>query len=103
MAQNFLFSERQSRRKSNILANDLLEMVIVERYSELTKLPFSDRPMLQLLSREEIEDIHNASLEILENPGLEILSKRALDILKEAGGYVNYEKNRVTIPRELVK
>ena len=55
------------------------------------------KPNITLLSRDEIEDIHNASLEILENPGLEIESKRALDILKEAGGNVNYEKNRATI------
>jgi trimethylamine--corrinoid protein Co-methyltransferase len=61
------------------------------------------RPNITLLSGDEIEDIHNASLEILENPGLEIESKRALDILKEAGGNVNYEKNRATIPRDLVK
>lgn len=61
------------------------------------------RSTINILSRGEIEDIHNASLEILENPGLEILSKRALDILKEAGGNVNYEKNRATIPRHLVK
>ena len=61
------------------------------------------RSTINLLSRDEIEDIHNASLEILENPGLEILSKRALDILKEAGGNVNYEKNRATIPQHLVK
>ena len=61
------------------------------------------RSSINLLSRDEIEGIHNASLETLENPGLEILSKRALDILKEAGGNVNYEKNHVTIPRDLVK
>jgi trimethylamine--corrinoid protein Co-methyltransferase len=61
------------------------------------------RPSITLLSRDEIEDIHNASLEILENPGLEIESKRALDILKEVGGNVNYEKKRATIPRDLVK
>jgi len=61
------------------------------------------RTSINLLSRDEIEDIHDASLEILENPGVEILSKRALDVLKEAGGNVNNEKNRVTIPRDLVK
>ena len=61
------------------------------------------RPSINLLSRDEIEDIHDASLEILENPGLEILNKRALDILREAGGNVDYEKNRATIPRDLVK
>jgi trimethylamine--corrinoid protein Co-methyltransferase len=61
------------------------------------------RSSINLLSRDEIEEIHNASLEILENPGLQIESKRALDIVKEAGGNVNYEKNRATIPRALVK
>jgi trimethylamine--corrinoid protein Co-methyltransferase len=61
------------------------------------------RSSINLLTRNEVENIHNASLEILENPGLEILSKPALDILKEAGGNVNYEKKRATIPRDLVK
>jgi len=58
---------------------------------------------INLLTNNEIEAIHNASLEILENPGLEIQSKCALDILKEAGGDVNYERHRVTIPQHLVK
>ena len=61
------------------------------------------RSSITLLSKDETEDIHNASLEILENPGLEILSRAALDILKEAGASVDYDKNRATIPRSLVK
>ncbi|HYB84259.1 MAG TPA: trimethylamine methyltransferase family protein [archaeon] len=61
------------------------------------------RPSINLLSRDEIEDIHNASLEILEDPGLEILSEGALDIVKEAGGTVNYATKRATIPRNVVK
>jgi trimethylamine--corrinoid protein Co-methyltransferase len=61
------------------------------------------RSSFNLLTRDEVEDIHNASLEILEDPGLEIESKRALDILREAGANVNYKNNRATIQRTLVK
>jgi trimethylamine--corrinoid protein Co-methyltransferase len=61
------------------------------------------RSSLNLLSKTEIESIHNATLEILENPGLEILSKRALDILKKVGANVDYEKNRATISQHLVE
>ena len=58
---------------------------------------------LNLLSKTEIDDIHNATLEILENPGLKIPSKRALDILNEVGASVDYGKNLATIPQYLVR
>lgn len=61
------------------------------------------RSRLKLLSRSETKDIHDASLQILENPGLRIPSKRALDILKMAGANVDYEKNRATIPEDIVR
>jgi len=61
------------------------------------------KPKLSFLSEDELEAIHNASLEVLENTGIKVMSKKALDILKEAGAKVDYGKNHVTIPRNLVE
>jgi len=57
---------------------------------------------LNLLSKDELDQIHNSTLEILENPGLIIPSKRVLEILERAGANVNHEKNSVTIPPNIV-
>jgi len=57
---------------------------------------------LNLLSKADLDHIHNATLEILENPGLEVPSKRALEILKKAGADVDFQKNRVAIPSHVV-
>jgi trimethylamine--corrinoid protein Co-methyltransferase len=61
------------------------------------------RASLNLLSRADLHYIHDATLEILENPGLVIPSERALNILETAGASVNYEKNNVTIPSNIVE
>ena len=61
------------------------------------------RASLNLLSKDELDNIHNATLKILENPGLIIPSKQALEILERAGANVNHEKNSVTIPSNIVK
>ena len=58
---------------------------------------------ISFLLEDEIRTIHNASLQVLENTGIEVMSERALDILNKAGAGVDYEKNRVTIPRNLVQ
>jgi len=60
------------------------------------------RASLNLLSKTELDYIHNATLEILENPGLLVPSERALGILEKAGANVDYEKTRVTIPSHVV-
>jgi len=61
------------------------------------------RASLNLLSKTELDHIHNATLEILENPGLLVPSKIALGILEKAGADVDYEKNRVAIPSHIVE
>ncbi len=61
------------------------------------------KPSLSFLSEGEIEAIHNATLQVLENTGVKVMSKRALDILRDAGAKVDYGKNLVTIPRNLVE
>jgi len=61
------------------------------------------RSKFSLLSKDEIDDIHNATLEVLENPGLKIHSERALNILEKAGAKIDYEKKLASIPEYLVK
>jgi len=61
------------------------------------------RTTLNLLSKDELDKIHNASLEILENPGLIIPSKQALKILEGAGANVNHKESAVTIPSHIVE
>jgi trimethylamine--corrinoid protein Co-methyltransferase len=58
---------------------------------------------LNLLSKTELDYIHNATLEILESPGLIVPSKRALGILEKSGANVDYKKTRVTIPSHVVE
>lgn len=58
---------------------------------------------LNLLSKDELYNIHNATLEILENLGLMIPSERTLNILETAGASVNYKKNNATIPSNIVE
>lgn len=57
--------------------------------------------MLEILSREQIEQIHGVSIEILEKIGVEFHHEKALEIFREAGAQVN--ENIVKIPEYLVK
>ena len=58
---------------------------------------------LELLSRDEIREIHYASLEILNNTGVKVLSKKALKILDGAGADVDHEKQQAKLPHHLVE
>jgi len=61
------------------------------------------RPLLQLLSTAEIEDIHDASLIILEKTGAMIKNGQALNALKDFGCEVDFDKKIARIPQHLVK
>ena len=58
-------------------------------------------PMLKLLSKSEIDDIHAASLEVLEKAGVLIRNKPAIKLLHDNGCKV--EGENVKIPRALVE
>lgn len=60
------------------------------------------RPQLQLLSSDQIYQIHLSSLEILERTGVKVLLPEAVDLLREAGADVT-DENRVRIPSFLVE
>jgi len=60
------------------------------------------RPQLQLLSPDQIYQIHLSSLEVLERTGVEVLLPEAVELLKQAGAYVT-DNQRVRIPSHLVE
>ncbi len=63
----------------------------------------SRRQLLQLLSRDDIEGIHNDSLTILEKVGVNVRNDEALQLLKDAGCEVDSDKKIVRVPQHLVK
>jgi len=61
-----------------------------------------NRP-LKLLSKEDMQKVHDASLEILEKTGMRIDHHKAREALGEAGANVNNETKTVNFPPELVE
>jgi trimethylamine--corrinoid protein Co-methyltransferase len=63
----------------------------------------SSKPSINLLSREEIEEIYESSLYILSSTGIIFKSERALKTLAQAGAEVDSTTGIVKFPRDLVK
>jgi len=57
----------------------------------------------EILTENQIEEIHNASLKILKEIGLEFLDEETLDIWKAAGALVDRESQNVRIEGKLVE
>ncbi len=57
---------------------------------------------VEMLSEEQLEQIHNASLQILEEIGIQFLDTEALDIWSQAGARVDRERQHVWIDRGLL-
>lgn len=55
-----------------------------------------------VLSNEQINKIHNASLTILERVGVMVPHKELLNRFEDSGAWIDYEKQRVKIPADLV-
>jgi trimethylamine--corrinoid protein Co-methyltransferase len=76
------------------------------RESPLLKIPFrllrNPLPPLELISPEQIEQLHLASMHILENVGLDFFDAEALDIWAQAGARVDRAARRVWPDRGLV-
>ncbi|NIR87576.1 [trimethylamine--corrinoid protein] Co-methyltransferase, partial [Candidatus Bathyarchaeota archaeon] len=64
---------------------------------------FLKRNRLNILSNDEVCNIHIATLEVLERTGVIVREKKALKLLDQAGAIVDYKKNLVKIPDYLVK
>ncbi|MCD6164210.1 MAG: trimethylamine methyltransferase family protein, partial [Candidatus Odinarchaeota archaeon] len=63
----------------------------------------NDRPLLELLSKEEIETIHISSLRTLEDVGIMVDNENALKLFTELGADVDPKKKIVRVPEHLVK
>jgi len=59
--------------------------------------------VIRMLEDEEIERIHLSTLDLLENVGLYSDSKRILDIFSSGGAQVDYNKQTIRIPRDIIK
>src|SRR5687767_3149684 len=57
----------------------------------------------ELLTREQVERVHDASLEILQEVGLLVRYAPARELFARHGGQVNSETNRVKFPRAVVE
>ncbi|MGD8505572.1 MAG: trimethylamine methyltransferase family protein [Candidatus Bathyarchaeota archaeon] len=62
-----------------------------------------DRSHLNILSSDEIRDIHLATLEVLEYTGVLVREEKALGLLEQAGANVDHEKRIAKIPSHLVE
>ena len=58
---------------------------------------------LEVLSKKEIQMVHQAALEILKNPGFKIQHDEALNLFIQAGADVDFKKQIVQIPQFLVE
>ena len=58
---------------------------------------------VEVLSRDEIQEVHQAVLAILKDPGISIKHEEALDIFKRGGADVDLKKQAVHIPPSLVE
>jgi trimethylamine--corrinoid protein Co-methyltransferase len=56
-----------------------------------------------VLTRHDIDQIHDRSLALLERVGIDYKTPRALEILEEKGCQVDYERTRASLPRDLVE
>jgi trimethylamine--corrinoid protein Co-methyltransferase len=58
---------------------------------------------IEVLSREEIHQVHQAVLELLKDPGVRIKNEEGLDIFKRGGADIDNEKHVAHIPESLVE
>ena len=64
--------------------------------------PVNNYPALEVLSADQVEQIHLASLTLLENQGVRVLHKDARGLLMQAGADVNQTTEMVRFDRDLV-
>lgn len=57
----------------------------------------------EVLSKAEMEKIHEASLNILENSGIKMMSDSVMELLESAGCPVDHDTRIVKIPRKIVE
>jgi len=58
---------------------------------------------LEIITEDEIENIHSATINVLKETGIKVESKWALDLLKRNGCIVDYENMISKFPEELIE
>ena len=58
---------------------------------------------LNILSHEEVEQIHTATLDVIESTGVKFPSKKALDTLEEHGANVDRQSQVAKIPGQIIE
>ena len=58
---------------------------------------------ISILSKDEIELVHEKTLMILENPGIMVMSDSTLDILEEGGARIDRKRQVASLPESLIK
>lgn len=61
------------------------------------------KPRLELLSREQLERLHEATVTLLERTGVIVKEPRAIRLLREAGCETDPRRELVRIPRHLIE
>ncbi len=61
------------------------------------------RLRLEILSDEDVRNIHRATLRIIETVGVKFPSERALQIWADAGAQVDFERRVVKAPGEMIE
>jgi len=61
------------------------------------------RRPLDLMSKDEVERIHQSSLQVLEKTGVKFWDKRAIEVLKQAGATADDKTSIVRFPPSLIK
>ena len=90
---------RRSARRRERLQEQGPEQVVQGPWRRIAN-PY---PPVEILSRTQLETIHDKALGVLERLGLKILSDEALDIMTDAGCDVNRDDGMVRFPRGLVE
>ena len=71
---------RNAEHKEEIIPVDIKSV----KQMTLPNSPENVRPSLQLLSQDQMNDIHQYSVRILEDTGIRVESKRALEIFRKS-------------------
>lgn len=61
------------------------------------------RQLLNLLTKDQVERIHDSSLQVLAKTGVRFLDRRAIDVLRKAGAETREKSDIVRFPRELIE
>ena len=89
-------SEHKRRGRTQSRTNNAIEQLP-------WKQPRNPYPPFEIVSADQIEEIHLASLRILEEVGIAFLDEEALDILKESGAEVERSTQMVKFAPELIE